>query len=43
VRVITEQLFPGQTTRLTVLRGSERLVIPVVLGERPLNPPGSDR
>jgi S1-C subfamily serine protease len=43
VRVITEQLFPGQTTRLTVLRGSERLVIPVALGERPLNPPGSDR
>ncbi len=43
VRVITEQLFPGQTTRLTVLRGSERLVIAVVLGERPLNPPGSDR
>ena len=43
VRVITEQLFPGQTTRLTVLRGSERLVIAVALGERPLNPPGSDR
>jgi 2-alkenal reductase len=43
VRVITEQLFPGQTTRLTVLRESERLVIAVALGERPLNPPGSDR
>jgi 2-alkenal reductase len=43
VRVITEQLFPGQTTRLTVLRGGERQIIAVVLGERPANPPGSDR
>jgi S1-C subfamily serine protease len=43
VRVITEQLFPGQRTRLTVLRGSKRLVISVELGERPLKPPGSDR
>ena len=43
VRAVTEQLFPGQTTRLTILRGRERLVISVVLGDRPVNPPGSDR
>jgi S1-C subfamily serine protease len=43
VRAVTEQLFPGQTTRLTVLRGRQRLVISVVLGDRPANPPGSDR
>jgi 2-alkenal reductase len=39
VRVVTEQLFPGQTARLTILRGDERLVVSVVLGERPANPP----
>jgi S1-C subfamily serine protease len=43
VRAVTEQLFPGQTTRLTVLRGGERLVISVVLGDRPANPPDSGR
>jgi S1-C subfamily serine protease len=41
VRAITERLFPGQTTRLTILRGSERLEVEVVLGDRPVNPPGS--
>jgi 2-alkenal reductase len=39
VRAVTELLLPGQTTRLTVLRGKERLVVSVVLGERPANPP----
>ena len=43
VRVITEQLVPGQTVHLTLLRGSERLVVGLLLGERPANPPGSDR
>jgi 2-alkenal reductase len=43
VRAVTEQLFPGQTTRLTVLRGGERLVIAVVLGDRPANQPDSGR
>jgi S1-C subfamily serine protease len=43
VRVVTEQLFPGQTTRLTVLRGGKRLVVAVVLGDRPANPPRSGR
>jgi 2-alkenal reductase len=43
VRIITEQLVPGQTIRLTILRGDESLVVPLRLGERPANPPGSDR
>jgi S1-C subfamily serine protease len=43
VRIITEQLVPGQTIRLTVLRGDQRLVVPLRLGERPPNPPGGDR
>jgi 2-alkenal reductase len=43
VRVITEQLVPGQTVRLTILRGDQRLVVPLRLGERPANPPGGDR
>jgi 2-alkenal reductase len=43
VRVITEQLVPGQTIHLTILRGDQRLVVPLRLGERPANPPGSDR
>jgi 2-alkenal reductase len=43
VRVITEQLVPGQTVHLMLLRGNERLVVALLLGERPVNPPGSDR
>jgi S1-C subfamily serine protease len=43
VRAVTERLFPGQKTRLTILRGKERLVVDAVLGERPGNPPGSNR
>jgi 2-alkenal reductase len=43
VRAVTERLFAGQTTRLTILRGRERLVVSVVLGERPAVPPGSNR
>jgi hypothetical protein len=35
--------LPGQTTELTVLRGSERRVIRVVLGERPLQPSSGNR
>jgi S1-C subfamily serine protease len=37
---VTERLLPGQTARLTILRGGERMVVDVVLGERPANPPG---
>jgi S1-C subfamily serine protease len=43
VRVITERLLPGQTTRVTILRGSERHVIRIVLGERPIEPPSGNR
>jgi 2-alkenal reductase len=39
VRAVTEQLLPGQTTRLTIMRGDERIVVAVVLGERPANVP----
>jgi 2-alkenal reductase len=40
VRAVTERLLPGQTARLTILRGKVRMVVEVVLGERPANPPG---
>jgi 2-alkenal reductase len=43
VRIVTEQLVPGQTIRLTVLRGDRRLVVPLRLGERPANPPDDGR
>jgi 2-alkenal reductase len=39
VRAVTEDLLPGQMTRLTIFRGERRLVVEVVLGERPANPP----
>jgi 2-alkenal reductase len=39
VRAVTERLLPGQTIHLTILRGDERLVVEVVLGDRPPNPP----
>jgi 2-alkenal reductase len=37
VRAVTERL-PGETARFTVLRGDDRRVVEVVLGERPPNP-----
>jgi 2-alkenal reductase len=43
VRIVTEQLVPGQTIRLTILRGDQRLAVSLRLGERPANPPGGDR
>jgi 2-alkenal reductase len=42
VRAITERL-PGQRARFTVQRGDRQLVVDVVLGERPPNPPENDR
>jgi 2-alkenal reductase len=39
VRVLTQQRLPGQRVRLTILRGSERRTITIVLGERPATPP----
>ncbi len=39
VRAVNQQQLPGDRIRLTVLRGSERLTVTAVLGERPENPP----
>ena len=38
VRVVSERLLPGQVVRFTVLRGDERLTVPVRLGQRPRRP-----
>jgi S1-C subfamily serine protease len=38
VRVVSEDLLPGQVVRFTVVRDGRRLVIPVRLGERPRRP-----
>jgi 2-alkenal reductase len=43
VRVIAEQLLPGQTATFTVVRGSERRRVEVVLAERPRTPPDGNR
>jgi 2-alkenal reductase len=43
VRVLSQQRLPGQRVRLTILRGSERRVVAVVLGERPATPPEAGR
>jgi S1-C subfamily serine protease len=43
VRAVTERLLPGQTTALTILRGDQRRVIRVVLGQRPLTPSSGGR
>ena len=43
VRAITEGRLPGQTTHLTILRGSNRVEIAVRLGERPATPPEPGR
>ena len=42
VREVTKRV-PGQRARFTILRGSERRVIEVELGERPPSPPPTDR
>jgi 2-alkenal reductase len=43
VRAVTERLVPGETTTLTVVRGTRRLDVEVTLGERPASPPGNNR
>jgi 2-alkenal reductase len=40
VRTVTEQLLPGETAHLTVLRDGKKVDVAVVLGERPANPGG---
>ncbi|HEX2291820.1 MAG TPA: trypsin-like peptidase domain-containing protein [Gaiellaceae bacterium] len=42
IRVVSERLAPGQTVPFTILRDGRRLVVPVVLGERPQRPPAND-
>jgi S1-C subfamily serine protease len=42
VRAITDR-EPGQRARFTIQRGAKRLVVDVVLGERPANPPENGR
>jgi 2-alkenal reductase len=39
VRAVNQQRFPGDEIRLTVLRGSERINLTAILGDRPANPP----
>jgi 2-alkenal reductase len=39
VRIVAGELRPGETAVFTVLRGSRRLELPVVLGERPADAP----
>lgn len=38
IRIVAGVLFPGETAELTVLRDGRRVVVPVVLAERPVNP-----
>jgi S1-C subfamily serine protease len=38
VRVVTEELLPGQVARFTIVRGSQRRTVSVRLVERPLHP-----
>jgi S1-C subfamily serine protease len=35
VRIVSEHLVPGETARFTVVRGAQRRVVPVTVGERP--------
>jgi 2-alkenal reductase len=42
VRAVTERL-PGDRARFTIVRGSKRMVVEVVLAERPTSPPETDR
>jgi S1-C subfamily serine protease len=37
-RIVSGELFPGETAQFTVVRDGERLTIPVVLADRPLDP-----
>ena len=40
VRIVAEDLRPGEAARFTVQRGADRLVIPITLAARPGNPRG---
>jgi S1-C subfamily serine protease len=38
VRAVTEQLRPGQTVNVTIVRGGTRQTVPVTLADRPADP-----
>lgn len=38
IRIVAGVLLPGETAELVVLRGGERVIVSVVLGERPVDP-----
>jgi S1-C subfamily serine protease len=38
VRIVSQELAPGQTVRFTIFRGERRLQVPVRLEERPAAP-----
>ncbi|MCC6224325.1 MAG: trypsin-like peptidase domain-containing protein [Thermoleophilia bacterium] len=38
IRIVAGALVPGETAELVVLRGGERVIVPLVLGERPVDP-----
>jgi S1-C subfamily serine protease len=38
VRIVGGELYPGEQVEFTVVRDGERVVVPVVLGERPTEP-----
>jgi S1-C subfamily serine protease len=40
IRIVAEELRPGQIARFTVLRHGKRLEVPVMLATRPSNPRG---
>jgi S1-C subfamily serine protease len=40
VRVVTEQLSPGQSVPITFIRGGRRHHVTIKLAERPANPGG---
>jgi 2-alkenal reductase len=42
VRAVTDRV-PGETARFSVLRGGRQVIVEVVLGERPANPPRTGR
>jgi S1-C subfamily serine protease len=39
-RVVTDELAPGQTVRVTIVRAGQRRVVPITLAERPLGSTG---
>ena len=39
LRLVSQRLSPGQRTTMTIVRGSERRVVTLVLARRPANPP----